>query len=206
MDKDILSKNIIMYRKKNNLTQKQLADKLNYSDKVISKWERSESMPDIIAIDALAKFFDVSVEQLIGTSSDMSNNDVKIQDKKIELTHTKKPSIFLIWSILPVIAIWLYTISLGPEIFVLSSMILSVTLMIYAVLISYHTWETKYKNHTIVIENKPTFTRLMIDGVVVDQNHSIFKAGLKLNAKLDDEHVNVYLSSVFKIKCEISII
>ena len=53
MDKDILSKNIIMYRKKNNLTQKQLADKLNYSDKVISKWERSESMPDIIAIDAL---------------------------------------------------------------------------------------------------------------------------------------------------------
>ena len=43
--KEILTRNLISYRKQNNLTQLQLAEKLNYSDKAISKWERGESIP-----------------------------------------------------------------------------------------------------------------------------------------------------------------
>ena len=49
----IISKNIIKYRKKMGLTQLELAEKLNYSDKTLSKWERGESMPDIVTLKHL---------------------------------------------------------------------------------------------------------------------------------------------------------
>lgn len=206
MKKDVLSKNIIMYRKKKGLTQKQLADQLNYSDKVISKWERCESLPDIVAIDALAKFFDVSVDQLIGTSLDTGYDDVKKQDKTIELLHTKKPSIILILSILPFIVIWIYTIRFGPGIFAIASFAFSIIIFIYGILVSYNTWEAKYNDHKIIILNKPTSIKLIIDGLVVDQNNAIFKAGIKLHSKIDDAIVNVYLSNLFRIKCDLVII
>ena len=45
--KSIVAKNITELRLLNNMTQMELAEKLNYSDKTISKWERAESTPDI---------------------------------------------------------------------------------------------------------------------------------------------------------------
>ena len=42
--KETISKNIIKYRKELGLTQLELADKLNYSDKTLSKWERAEAI------------------------------------------------------------------------------------------------------------------------------------------------------------------
>ena len=44
-----IADNIAYYRKKMALTQLELAEKLNYSDKSISKWERAEGVPDILA-------------------------------------------------------------------------------------------------------------------------------------------------------------
>ena len=60
----IISKNIIKYRKKMGLTQLELAEKLNYSDKTLSKWERGESMPDIVTLKQLADIFMISVDVL----------------------------------------------------------------------------------------------------------------------------------------------
>ncbi len=48
-----------------SLTQLELANKLNYSDKSISKWERGEGVPDIFVITELSKFFGVSVDSLL---------------------------------------------------------------------------------------------------------------------------------------------
>ena len=45
--KNVVAKNIVYYRKKLNMTQLELAEKLDYSDKAISKWERAEAIPDI---------------------------------------------------------------------------------------------------------------------------------------------------------------
>ena len=59
--KDIISKNIIKFRKLSGLTQGELAEKLNYSDKAVSKWERSESLPDIVVLKQIADVFEVSV-------------------------------------------------------------------------------------------------------------------------------------------------
>lgn len=47
------------------MTQAELAAKLNYTDKAVSKWERGEAMPDIETLRALAELFDVSVDDLL---------------------------------------------------------------------------------------------------------------------------------------------
>lgn len=57
--------NIVSYRKQANMTQAGLAEKLNYSDKAVSKWERGESMPDVLTLVELAKLFDITVNDLL---------------------------------------------------------------------------------------------------------------------------------------------
>ena len=57
--------NIAMYRKNAGLTQAGLAAKLNYSDKAISKWERGESVPDVLTLMVLAEQFEITVNDLL---------------------------------------------------------------------------------------------------------------------------------------------
>ena len=59
-----IAKNITLLRKQNKWTQSELADKLNYSDKSISKWERGESIPDIEMLCKIAEIFNVNIEYL----------------------------------------------------------------------------------------------------------------------------------------------
>jgi len=47
------------------LTQAELADKINYSDKAVSKWERGESIPDVTILISLARLFEVSLDFLV---------------------------------------------------------------------------------------------------------------------------------------------
>lgn len=63
--KDIVAGNITRLRKKAGLTQAELAEKLNYSDKAVSKWERGESMPDITVFKELADLFGVPVDYML---------------------------------------------------------------------------------------------------------------------------------------------
>lgn len=63
-----VAKNIMEHRKRLNMTQLQLAEKLNYSDKAVSKWERAEALPDVYVMRELADIFGISMDQLIGSS------------------------------------------------------------------------------------------------------------------------------------------
>ncbi len=63
--KDNLAKNLAIYRKSLNLTQAELAQKLNYSDKAVSKWERAESVPDLYVLKQIADFYKVKIDTLI---------------------------------------------------------------------------------------------------------------------------------------------
>lgn len=63
--KGILAKNLVKLRKAANMTQSELAEKLNYSDKAVSKWERGESAPDIEILYMISKLFNVTIDQLI---------------------------------------------------------------------------------------------------------------------------------------------
>ena len=58
--------NIAYYRKRAGLTQAGLAEKLNYSDKEVSKWERGDSVPDVLTLMQIAGLFGVKVDELLG--------------------------------------------------------------------------------------------------------------------------------------------
>ena len=57
--------NIATYRKRSGMTQAGLAEKLNYSDKAVSKWERGESVPDVLILCQLAEVFQITVNELV---------------------------------------------------------------------------------------------------------------------------------------------
>ncbi len=63
--KSQIGANIASYRKRGGLTQAGLAAKLNYSDKAVSKWERGESIPDVVTLVAMAEEFDITVNDLL---------------------------------------------------------------------------------------------------------------------------------------------
>lgn len=63
--RQIIANKLTYYRKQLNLTQAELAEKINYSDKSISKWERAEGMPDIYVLTLLADIYGITVNELI---------------------------------------------------------------------------------------------------------------------------------------------
>ena len=71
--------NIAFYRKQSGLTQAQLAEKLNYSDKAVSKWERGESVPDVVTLVQLAEQFGVTVNDLLVDPNALPENPGTIE-------------------------------------------------------------------------------------------------------------------------------
>lgn len=61
-----IAKNLIFYRKSAGLTQAELAEKINYSDKSISKWESGNGVPDVYTMIQLADLFGVTLDALVG--------------------------------------------------------------------------------------------------------------------------------------------
>ena len=57
-----LAKNLAYYRKARGLTQLEWAEKFNYSDKSVSKWERGEGFPDVFVLKSLADFYGITVD------------------------------------------------------------------------------------------------------------------------------------------------
>lgn len=74
---------IAILRKTKGLTQRDLADMLNVSDKAISRWERGESYPDIELLPAISKIFNISADELISG---------KLNDSKKPESRNNKPS------------------------------------------------------------------------------------------------------------------
>lgn len=61
-----IGNNIAAFRKQCAMTQAELAEKLNYSDKAVSKWERGESVPDVMTLAQIAELFGVGMDALVG--------------------------------------------------------------------------------------------------------------------------------------------
>lgn len=61
----IIAQNLTRFRKLAGLTQQQLAEQLNYSDKTVSKWERAEGIPDILVLKTLAQIYGVTVNDFL---------------------------------------------------------------------------------------------------------------------------------------------
>ena len=71
--------NIALQRKRLGMTQLELAEKLNYSDKAVSKWERGESVPDVLTLVQLADLFEIPVNQLLEDPNALPGNPGKLE-------------------------------------------------------------------------------------------------------------------------------
>lgn len=72
--KEIIAKNLLELRKTHKLTQQELAEKLNYSDKAISRWEHAETLPDIETLCRVCDLYGVRFEYLLQREQPKANN------------------------------------------------------------------------------------------------------------------------------------
>lgn len=99
----IISKNIATLRTEAGLTQLELAEKLNYSDKAVSKWERGESVPDVSVLKSIADLFAVTLDYLV--TEDHSTPKKATAVDKIKNVGTKNRTIVLLLSLLLVVLV-----------------------------------------------------------------------------------------------------
>ena len=93
MDQIKIGKFIAECRKKNNLTQMQLAEKLNITDRAISKWENGKAMPDSSIMLDLCDELKISVNELLsGEMIEMNNYNEKLEKNLIEMVKQKEES------------------------------------------------------------------------------------------------------------------
>ena len=81
--KQIVARNLIKFRKANGLTQLELAEKLNYSDKAVSKWERGESLPDVFMLQIIATMFGITLNDLVSEQTEVIKPKEKFNKKII---------------------------------------------------------------------------------------------------------------------------
>ena len=107
MNKDI-AKRLVQLRKQKGLSQEALAEKLNLSRQAISKWERGESSPDIENIIQLAKFYEVSFDELLSSDEySVSNEDLKeVEVRYVEVI--RDDNYINWWSIVAVIILFIF--------------------------------------------------------------------------------------------------
>ena len=107
-----ISVNISAMRNAAGLTQAQFAEKLNYTDKAISKWERGESVPDIAVLWKIADMFGVTVDWLIsdhGESAKTPNAEAVLAGKKNRILISLLSSVG-VWFIATIVFIVLQSI------------------------------------------------------------------------------------------------
>ena len=93
MDQIKIGKFIADCRKKNNLTQMQLAEKLNITDRAVSKWENGKAMPDSSIMLDLCKELKISVNELLsGEVLEMNNYNEKAEQNLLEMKRQKEES------------------------------------------------------------------------------------------------------------------
>ncbi len=111
--KSIVAHNIIALRRKHDMTQLELAEKLNYTDKAVSKWERGESLPDIVILKTIADLFGVTLDYLVTqehddrepehiwleTEEEISEREKKKRRKLLTHAYIACVSVLLVWLI-----------------------------------------------------------------------------------------------------------
>lgn len=92
-EKDIIAKNIIYYRKSKGWSQLELAEKLQYSNKNISKWERGETVPSVFTLKRLSDIFGITLDELVTphAETDVNKKTTVTAETDNETKPAKKP-------------------------------------------------------------------------------------------------------------------
>lgn len=100
--KNLVAQNMAAFRKKCGLTQSELAEKLNYSDKSVSKWERAEGIPDFYVLTRMADIFGVNVGDFLLKDSSKAKS---VKEEIAPLSRRSK----LVITALAVALVWLFS-------------------------------------------------------------------------------------------------
>lgn len=100
---DIIAENLTALRKANSLTQIELAEKLNYSDKSVSKWERGETVPSVEVLTELARLYSVTLDYMVCEHADET---VKYEHET-KVSYNNK----IIVTLLAILVVWLLAIT-----------------------------------------------------------------------------------------------
>lgn len=93
----VIGTNIKELRKANKLTQSELAEKLNYSNKAISRWESGEVIPDVITLNKICEVFNIPLSQIFETN---------VTEKKVRRNYKLQIGNKLAISLLAIIMVW----------------------------------------------------------------------------------------------------
>lgn len=96
--KETIAKNLVLLRKEKRMTQQDVAEKLNYSDKAISRWERAETLPDIETLCKLCDLYGVRFEYLLQKEQPSGRNPY--------VKETDSPSKIII-ALIAIMSVWL---------------------------------------------------------------------------------------------------
>ena len=96
MNQEVIGSFIAKCRKEKGLTQMQLAEKLNITNRGVSKWETGKSIPDISVMPELCEIFDITVNELLsGERIDKEDYVMKAENNFLQIFNNKKASCIL---------------------------------------------------------------------------------------------------------------
>ncbi len=149
--KMVIAGNIGQLRREAGMTQLALAEQLNYSDKAVSKWERGESIPDVVTLKAIADLFSVSVDYLLRPDHPLETDHKREYTRRQRRNHRiiTVMSCVLVW----LVACFIYTsvnIALPQEgmLWMVFAYSLPVTAVVLLVMNSI--WGDRRKNFIII--------------------------------------------------------
>ncbi len=132
------------------MTQFELAEKLNYSDKAVSKWERGESIPDVVVLKSIADLFSVPVDYLLSEAWALPKQK-KPKKTNVERMHIciTLMSVIIVW-FCAFTAVMIFDIfpSIAPDYFI--TLLYSVPLSLIVWLVFNSIWFNKRRNYIIV--------------------------------------------------------
>lgn len=98
--KSQVSANLSALRKQRGITQAELAEKLNYSDKAISRWEKGDTLPDLNVLYEICQFYGITMNDLV--SEECTASQIQEQDKLRKM--------YCVWiCALTGVAVWLFS-------------------------------------------------------------------------------------------------
>ncbi len=107
--KELIAKNLINFRTQAGLTQLELAEKLNYSDKSISKWERGLAIPDVLVLKQLSDLYGVKIDDFFQNSEGLKKIEIEssLISKRLLISLLSAGLVWLVATLCFVVLLWL---------------------------------------------------------------------------------------------------
>ena len=135
----IIANNIAKNRKLAKLTQSELGEKLNFSDKSVSKWEKGESLPDIVTLKKMCDIFGVTLNDL--TQKETFTKPKQKSSKHLLITMLSSG---LVWLVATTIFVFLLLLTSLPKIwlcFIYALPVMSIVLIVFSCLWAKYIWQ-----------------------------------------------------------------